>query len=72
MPIIGSALGLTRSEARIADALARGLSLIEAAALLGISPETARTYSKLIYSKTGTRGQGDLVRLILTSIAALA
>ena len=34
--------------------------------------ETARTYSKRIFNKTGTRGQPDLVRLILTDVAVLA
>jgi DNA-binding CsgD family transcriptional regulator len=64
--------GLTRAEARLAVALAQGASLAEAARDLGITEQTARYYSKRIYSATGTRGQGDLVRLVWTSVAALA
>ncbi len=63
---------LTPSEARLVSALAAGNSLTAAAANLGITIETARNYSKRIYAKTGTSGQADLVRLALTSIAALA
>lgn len=64
--------GLTRSEATLALALARGRSIAEAAAELSITIQTARYYSKRIYSKTGTRGQADLVRIILTGVLALA
>lgn len=62
---------LTRSEARLALLLAEGRSLGEAGADLGLTRETARSYSKSLYAKTGTRGQGDLVRLVVTSLAGL-
>ncbi|MFT3977068.1 MAG: hypothetical protein QM688_08160 [Sphingomonas bacterium] len=64
--------GLTRSEARLAAALAGGESIAEAAARIGLTIETARNYSKRIYAKTGARGQGDLIRLLLGGAAALA
>ncbi|MCW1382891.1 helix-turn-helix transcriptional regulator [Novosphingobium sp. KCTC 2891] len=64
--------GLTGSEARLAWAMAQGLSIAEAAADVGLTVETARNYSKRIYAKTGARGQADLVRHILTSVLALA
>lgn len=64
--------GLTLQEARLAIHISRGVSIREAATLLGLTHETARLYSKRIYAKTGTRGQADLVRLILASIVALA
>ena len=64
--------GLTRSEARLAATLADGASITEAAAALGLTIETARNYSKRLYAKTGTRGQADLVRRLLTGAAALA
>jgi len=64
--------GLTIQEARLALHISRGVSIREAATLLGLTHETARLYSKRIYAKTGTRGQADLVRLILASIVALA
>jgi hypothetical protein len=63
---------LTPSEARLAWAMAQGLSIADCAAELGLTVETARNYSKKIYAKTGARGQSDLVRHILTSVLALA
>lgn len=64
--------GLTRSEARLALSLSRGCSIAEAAEELGISEQTARSYSKIVYGKTGARGQPDLIRIILMSAATLA
>lgn len=64
--------GLLPSEARFALALARGLSIAEAADSLGLTLETARNYSKKVYAKMGARGQADLIRFILTSVLALA
>lgn len=69
---IAQLFGLLPSEARLALALSRGLSIAQAAEFLGLTIETARNYSKKIYAKTGTRGQPDLVRLMLTSVLALA
>lgn len=64
--------GLTRSEARLALHLVEGQSLSQAGDSLQLTSETARYYSKRIYEKTDTRGQADLVRRILTSVAMLA
>lgn len=64
--------GLLPSEARLAWAIAQGMSLTEAAEELGLTIETTRNYSKRIYAKTGSRGQAELVRNILTSVLALA
>jgi DNA-binding CsgD family transcriptional regulator len=63
---------LIPSEARLALALSRGMSIAEAAGELGLTVETARTYSKRIYAKTGARGQADLVRFIHRSVLAIA
>lgn len=63
---------LLPSEARLAWAIAQGMSIAQAADALGLTLETARTYSKRIYAKTGSSGQPDLVRNILTSVLALA
>jgi DNA-binding NarL/FixJ family response regulator len=52
--------------------LCRGLELVPAGLDLGLTPETTRNYSKRIYAKTGTRGQADLVRLVLTGLAPFA
>lgn len=63
--------GLLPSEARLAWAMAQGMSISEAADELGITIETARNYSKKIYAKTGARGQAELVRIIFTSVLAV-
>lgn len=64
--------GLSPSEARLALALCRGKSMAETANDLGITAETARGYSKIIYAKTGTRGMVDLVRIIMGSVLTIA
>ncbi|CCW16087.1 regulatory protein, LuxR [Sphingobium indicum BiD32] len=64
--------GLLPSEARLAWAIAQGIPISEAATNLGITVETARNYSKKIYAKTGARGQAELVRIVLTSVLAIA
>ncbi|WP_297493999.1 hypothetical protein [Acidocella sp.] len=63
---------LLPSEARLALALSRGMTITEAAAELGLTVETARNYSKKIYSKTGARGQSDLVRFVMRSVLTIA
>lgn len=63
--------GLLPSEARLAWAIAQGRSIAEAAGDLGLTIETARNYSKKIYSKTGASGQAELVRIIFTSLLAV-
>ena len=62
---------LTPSEARLALALSRGMSIAGAAEELRLTVESARTYSKKIYAKTGARGQADLVRFIHRSVLAI-
>jgi DNA-binding CsgD family transcriptional regulator len=64
--------GLLPSEGRLALALSRGMTLAEAAAELGLTLETTRTYSKNIYAKMGARGQADLVRFIHRSVLRIA
>lgn len=56
--------GLTRAEAQVGAALARGGCLAEIAAELGISVTTARTHVARIFLKTGTRQQSQLVALV--------
>lgn len=63
--LLGRLYGLTRAETRIADGLLQGSDLRETAESLGVSYHTARSQSKSIYAKTGTRGQADLMRLLL-------
>jgi DNA-binding CsgD family transcriptional regulator len=61
--------GLTPAETRLAIALVKGKSVKEYAHEGGISPNTARTHVKRIYSKTGVRRQSELVSLLLKSSA---
>jgi DNA-binding CsgD family transcriptional regulator len=61
--------GLTRAESRLAAQIAQGRSLEEAASMLNITTQTARGYIKRILCKTGTKRQGELVRLLLLSPA---
>ena len=63
--------GLQPSEARLAWVIAQGRSISQAAEELGISRETARSYSKQIYSKTGASGQAELIRIIFTSVLTI-
>ncbi|WP_375287432.1 helix-turn-helix transcriptional regulator [Sphingomonas sp.] len=63
--------GLTETEARLAEAIVGGASLDEGARICRLSRESARTYSKRIFAKTRTRGQPDLVRLLLTGLGGL-
>ncbi|MET1756838.1 helix-turn-helix transcriptional regulator [Novosphingobium sp. RD2P27] len=69
---LGQLFDLAPSEARLALALSRGMSISEAAVELGLTVESARTYSKRIYAKTGARGQADLVRFIHRSVLVIA
>jgi DNA-binding CsgD family transcriptional regulator len=62
---------LTPRESRIAGLLVQGRSLDEAAGELGITVATARSHLKRVFQKTQTRGQSDLVRLLLLGPALL-
>lgn len=58
-------LGLTHTEARVAMRLAEGRTVEEIGRALGIRGSTVRSHLKAAYSKTGARGQAELVRLVL-------
>ena len=49
-----------------------GKNVEQLAGELGLTVESARTYSKRIYAKTAARGQADLVRFIHRSVLAIA
>lgn len=57
--------GLLPCQARLADLLATGCSLKEAARQLELTPASARQYLKLVSQKMGTHRQTDLVRKVL-------
>ncbi len=58
---------LTPAESAVVRELVLGRSVEEIAERLGITVLTARTHVKRILSKTGTRRQADVIRLILLS-----
>ncbi len=62
------AYGLTQSEAHLAMKIVAGVSLNDAAAQMRVSTQTARTYLKQAFWKTGTHRQADLVRRVLNSV----
>ena len=70
--LLADLLGISRREAELAVLVSQGRSLKEAGARMGLTEETARTYSKQLYAKLGLRGQAELVRLVCDSGAALA
>ena len=70
--ILAQAHGLSPREAELAIGLASGETILEAGVRLGLTPETARNYSKRVYAKTGTSGQAQLVAHVLNGLAPLA
>lgn len=71
-PDLEKLFDLSPAEARLARILADGASTEEAALQLGVSRNTVRSQLQAVFAKTGTNRQGDLVRLLLSSAAALA
>lgn len=63
--------GLSPVETRLALLISSGASLQQAANALHIKEQTARSYLKQIFLKTDTRRQGDLVRVVLSSVLRL-
>ena len=62
--LLSKIFGLTFAEAKLAAALANGTSLEEAAEELHISRETARSQLKIVFGKTDTHRQSQLVALL--------
>jgi DNA-binding CsgD family transcriptional regulator len=70
--ILQRLFGLTPREASLLRLLAKGEDLQTAAAQLGITFETARSYLKRIMETTGVNRQAELVHLVLSSPAWIA
>jgi DNA-binding CsgD family transcriptional regulator len=70
-PTLRAVHGLTRTEARIAACLVRGVSVTAIAAEVGVSANTVRTHLKRVFGKTGAVNQSALVRIVLSGPAAL-
>jgi DNA-binding CsgD family transcriptional regulator/PAS domain-containing protein len=71
LPRLKLLFGLSRREAMLASLLVRGLTVVEAAGDLGISEQTARTYLRQVFEKTGITRQAELVRKLQSSIATV-
>ena len=69
---IARLFGLSAAESVLARELARGASLEEAAAALGISRNTVRSQLQSIFLKTGLNRQSDLIRVLMSSAATSA
>lgn len=69
--IVQQLFGLTRIEAAMALSLANGNTIEETADNLGLKKNTARTYLRFIFNKTGVTRQTMLVRKLLGSVASL-
>lgn len=63
---------LSPVETRLACLLSGGASVGEAAVAMRVKEQTARTYLKQVFLKTGTNRQADLVRVMLSSIVRTA
>ena len=61
---VAASIGLTPAEARVLERLLGGMSLVEAAAALGIAETTAKTHLSRIFAKTGVTRQAELVALL--------
>lgn len=60
--------GLSPVETRLVCLLTAGQTLQDAAVAMRIKDQTARSYLKQVFSKTDTRRQADLVRVMLCSL----
>ena len=59
---------LTRSEARLTQSLVMGNALDSAAAAIGVTESSARTYLKRIFAKTDCSRQAELVSKVLRAM----
>jgi DNA-binding CsgD family transcriptional regulator len=65
------AFALTEGEARVSAALTQGKSVEEIALASGVTQGAVRTHLKRVFSKTGTRRQGELISLLMKNGGAL-
>jgi DNA-binding CsgD family transcriptional regulator/PAS domain-containing protein len=63
--------GLTAAETRMLECVASGATLGEAAEMLDISANTAKTHLAHIFSKTGVTRQADLIALVNRIVPAV-
>ncbi|POF42402.1 hypothetical protein B0D71_13350 [Pseudomonas laurylsulfativorans] len=70
--ILRQVFDFTPAEATLTMELAKGLALDEAAELLGIRLNTARTHLRSIFAKAGVTRQAELVRIVLNGVIGLS
>jgi DNA-binding CsgD family transcriptional regulator/PAS domain-containing protein len=64
LEVIATRYNLLPSEVRVLDALAKVQGVRELAELLGLSQATVKTHLHNLFRKTGTKRQGELVKLV--------
>ena len=64
--VLTEVFGLTAGEARLASHLAQGIGAKDLPDVLNISPNTVKTHLRHIFRKTGTTGQSDFMRRLLS------
>jgi DNA-binding CsgD family transcriptional regulator/PAS domain-containing protein len=69
--VLTEVYGLTPAEAELAQLLAQGRSLEEAAAVRNVTLNTARSQLKQVFAKTHTNRQGELLQLVLSGVAVI-
>lgn len=69
--LFGDLYGLTDAESRLVCELMDGRGLTAAAESLGLSRNTAHSQLASVFQKTGTRRQGELLRLLLGGVAPI-
>jgi DNA-binding CsgD family transcriptional regulator/PAS domain-containing protein len=69
--MVQAVFGLTRREAELTAALCGGMTPTQFAAQAGVSVNTVRFHLKSLYAKTETRGQADLIRVVMATLASL-
>jgi DNA-binding CsgD family transcriptional regulator len=60
---------LTPAQARLVSHLVAGVSLRSSAEVLGVKYETARTYLRSVFEKTGTHRQTELVLTVFRAMS---
>jgi DNA-binding CsgD family transcriptional regulator len=69
--LFGDLYGLTEAESRLVSELMGGGGLTAAAESLGLSRNTVHSQLASVFQKTGTRRQGELLRLLLGGVAPI-
>ena len=67
--VLRALYGLTPAECRVALLLGDGRAPRKIASMVGVSDSTVRSQIKSIFSKTGVKRQGELIRLLLSNSA---